>query len=291
MPAHTLIGRSPTCFLLLDDEHASKEHAVVQWADGRWSIKDLGSRNGTFVDGDRIESGVLHRLEVGSRLAFGRAEDPWVFEDDRPPEAVALNLENRAVRESRDGLLALPTDSEPDVVVLQSAAGDWFIERSDGEDSDPARDRQTLSVGSASWCLLLPEPQEATPLLQAAIGIESVTFRFSVSQDEERVNLTLVGPFQKLMLQAREFNYILLVLARARLAEQTQPLPERGWLDRVTLLRMLRMRPTALNVSIHRARQQLSAMGLVGAAGIVEVRRGSRRFGSDRIEIGPLVED
>ncbi|MEO1338633.1 MAG: FHA domain-containing protein, partial [Myxococcota bacterium] len=241
-----MVGRSPACFLLLDVEYASKEHAVIQWTEGRWSLKDLGSRNGTFLEGRRVEPGILHRLIPGQRIAFGRAEDPWILEDDRPPEALALNLSSRRIRESAGGLIALPDDDSPEVVVLQRPDGYWTMESADGDDARTVQDRQTVSVGDESWCLLLPEPQEATPLLPTSLGIESVIFRFGVSQDEERVTLTLVAPHRSVPVQAREFNYVLLTLARARLADRDQPLPERGWIDRESLLRMLRMRPTAL---------------------------------------------
>ena len=38
----------------LDDERVSKEHAAIAWERGAWQITDLASRNGTFVDGERL---------------------------------------------------------------------------------------------------------------------------------------------------------------------------------------------------------------------------------------------
>ncbi|HWB74679.1 MAG TPA: FHA domain-containing protein, partial [Nannocystaceae bacterium] len=37
--------------LAIDDERASREHAELRFAAGRFSVRDLGSKNGTFVDG------------------------------------------------------------------------------------------------------------------------------------------------------------------------------------------------------------------------------------------------
>lgn len=261
------------------------------WADGGWWLKDLGSKNGTFVDGRRIEAGVQHRIVVNTRIAFGRAEDPWMLDDDGPPEAMALNLLTREVRQGAGGLVALPSDAAPQVVVVQRSDGHWTVEGPDEADPGAAQDRQTVHVGGAAWCLLLPDPQEATPLLPAALGLEAVRFRFGVSRDEERVTLTLVGPHREIPVQVREFNYVLLTLARVRQAERDLTAADRGWIEREALLRMLKMSSTALNVAIHRARQHLLALGLVGAAGIVEVRRRARRFGSDRIDIGPLRDE
>jgi hypothetical protein len=48
-----MIGRLPDCELVLDDASVSKQHAVLLWseAERRCTVKDLGSRNGTFLNG------------------------------------------------------------------------------------------------------------------------------------------------------------------------------------------------------------------------------------------------
>ena len=38
----------------IGDERMSRDHAVVTWENGEWRIRDLDSRNGTYVDGERI---------------------------------------------------------------------------------------------------------------------------------------------------------------------------------------------------------------------------------------------
>jgi hypothetical protein len=47
------MGRLPDCDVVLDDGSVSKQHAVLKWneAERRCTVKDLGSRNGTFVNG------------------------------------------------------------------------------------------------------------------------------------------------------------------------------------------------------------------------------------------------
>ena len=52
-----VIGRSPTCTLRLSDGWVSGQHAAIRWTGTGWSIKDLSSRNGTFVDGVRMNPG------------------------------------------------------------------------------------------------------------------------------------------------------------------------------------------------------------------------------------------
>ncbi len=50
------IGRKLTNAISLTDINASREHARIEWQDGALHLIDLKSRNGTFVNGDRIEA-------------------------------------------------------------------------------------------------------------------------------------------------------------------------------------------------------------------------------------------
>ena len=70
----TLIGRSPECDVFLDDVTVSRRHAELV-RDGRpFTIRDLGSLNGTYVNRQRIESVVLEdddEVQIGKyRLTF-----------------------------------------------------------------------------------------------------------------------------------------------------------------------------------------------------------------------------
>jgi FHA domain len=51
-----VIGRDVACELQLDDPLISRQHAALDLRDAIWWVEDLGSRNGTFVDGERLES-------------------------------------------------------------------------------------------------------------------------------------------------------------------------------------------------------------------------------------------
>ena len=73
------IGRKSSNDIALPDRTVSKYHAVVGRVKGKVVVKDLGSRNGTFVDGEKIEKAVLvsgDRVRVGSiNLRFFRQEE------------------------------------------------------------------------------------------------------------------------------------------------------------------------------------------------------------------------
>jgi len=53
-PSSIIIGRSPSCTLVLDDSYASSRHARVFPKDGAWWLEDLGSTNGLYVAGQRV---------------------------------------------------------------------------------------------------------------------------------------------------------------------------------------------------------------------------------------------
>ncbi|TGY77451.1 FHA domain-containing protein FhaB/FipA, partial [Cellulomonas shaoxiangyii] len=50
-----LIGRAPSCTLVLDDDYSSSRHARLFPQDGQWFVEDLGSTNGTYVGDHRVE--------------------------------------------------------------------------------------------------------------------------------------------------------------------------------------------------------------------------------------------
>jgi pSer/pThr/pTyr-binding forkhead associated (FHA) protein len=72
----TLIGRSPECDVFLDDVTVSRRHAELVRQGETFTITDLGSLNGTFVNRKRIESAELDdddELQIGKyRLTFLR---------------------------------------------------------------------------------------------------------------------------------------------------------------------------------------------------------------------------
>ena len=55
----TVFGRGPDSAVWIDDESVSRRHARLRIAGGAVRLEDLGSRNGTFVNGRRIEAAEL----------------------------------------------------------------------------------------------------------------------------------------------------------------------------------------------------------------------------------------
>jgi len=62
------IGRLPDCDVVLDDRGASRRHAQVRTKDGVSTLTDLGSTNGTRLNGATVQS---RALEDGDRITIG----------------------------------------------------------------------------------------------------------------------------------------------------------------------------------------------------------------------------
>lgn len=68
----TLIGRLPTCDLVMSDASVSRRHASVRAVEGRCYVQDANSRFGTFVNGARVQDEV--ELTPGSQLKLGEVK-------------------------------------------------------------------------------------------------------------------------------------------------------------------------------------------------------------------------
>ena len=65
------IGRSPGAQFIVEAPLVSRLHCQLTATDASLQVKDLGSTNGTFVNGKRVKSA---ELKVGDRLSIGRLE-------------------------------------------------------------------------------------------------------------------------------------------------------------------------------------------------------------------------
>jgi hypothetical protein len=65
----TTVGRTPDCDIFLDDVTVSRRHAIVARGAAGFTIEDLGSLNGTFLNRHRIEKA---DLESGDEVQIGK---------------------------------------------------------------------------------------------------------------------------------------------------------------------------------------------------------------------------
>jgi hypothetical protein len=70
LDAITSLGRDVNNSIVIDDPFASTEHAILTFRGRDWYVEDLGSTNGTYVNGNRVES--VSPLGFGDELQIGQ---------------------------------------------------------------------------------------------------------------------------------------------------------------------------------------------------------------------------
>lgn len=73
-----IIGRSQKNEIVLNDPYISNEHVRIWQSGGVYLLEDLGSKNGTFLNGERIAHPFT--LRNGDRISFGQVEFLFVSE-------------------------------------------------------------------------------------------------------------------------------------------------------------------------------------------------------------------
>jgi two-component system cell cycle response regulator len=106
-----VVGRGSTCDLRIDDSSLSRAHCRIHKTNGSFFVEDLGSRNGTQVDGMRIKApvllqdGSLIQLAAGTIVMFSHQEDLEVQAEQRLYASAVLDpltgLHNRRHLDAR----------------------------------------------------------------------------------------------------------------------------------------------------------------------------------------------
>jgi membrane-bound lytic murein transglycosylase D len=82
------IGRSEDCDVCIKDEYVSRNHAEVSFESGQWSVRDLQSGNGIFIDRQRVEAA---RITQQVTIRLGIYGPMVTLEVEQPPvEKAAL---------------------------------------------------------------------------------------------------------------------------------------------------------------------------------------------------------
>lgn len=115
------IGRAVENDITIADPESSAVHAALEPLAGAWSISDLSSRNGTFVNGERVLS--ERPLRRGDEIRIGRSR--LIYRPESTTAAIDLTATPRGVpdltRRERDVLLALFGGRFPDAAFVEPA--------------------------------------------------------------------------------------------------------------------------------------------------------------------------
>ncbi|HEX7827930.1 MAG TPA: FHA domain-containing protein [Mycobacterium sp.] len=132
------IGKASTNAVPLEhDDTVSRLHAVLENLEFAWSIRDLGSRNGTYLNGERITAERVLRsgdeVRVGkSRLIFWEVKDTGGPLDEETVTAQPAELPPRLTRRELDVLVVLcrplvSDDPFPEPLSVRQMAGELVV--------------------------------------------------------------------------------------------------------------------------------------------------------------------
>lgn len=273
-PAEAVVGRSTTCTLRLADQDVSKEHASIRWVGTGWEVRDLNSRNGTFVAGQRLGPRAHATLIAGAEIRFG-GSSAWLVEDDGPPPPMAFRLSDRLCATATTRLLALPPGDSPLATIHYDDRGHWILEH-DGR-CRPTADGEVLELDGERWSLRLPTVAEATAEpVDPSRSLAATTLLLRTNANGQLDDVKLQTPRGDLPLRGRAFHRVLLLLAEARVEDTRQGRDETecGWRSRDTIESTLEMTRKHVNVAVHRIRRQLDDAGIIDAQHVIQ-RRGA----------------
>ena len=269
-------------------------------------IRDLGSRNGTFVNGQRIPPGSPVPLNLADRLIFGDIDEQWVFGDDGPPGSMLVPM-----GETDGGIVmlgdvqALPSEASPHHTVFSNTDGTYVLEDEHGASTllehhrvieiDGVRYRVHIDSGSDG---AVPETRTGDWAMVSG-EIEQVHIGIRVAPDEESAALALTIDGIESELPPRAHLYLLAYLARLRITQTPPPLvggsgePDAfGWLDCEIACRDLLVNREHLAQMVFRIRQDVKSVSSAVAKRIVDRQlRGKMRIGfpASCLSVGQLA--
>lgn len=164
------VGRAPTNAIVCKDERCSRNHAEVFQSQGQWTLRDLDSRNGTLVDGKRIQTD--YSLQPGDVVRIGNSQLAFVhdlsqaFPDSHTllRTAQAVDSNGRATDEF-DAESVLET-YEPTTITHRREQSRYLAEPPEDEDVDVSLPK--VGRAAANLCRLAFELAKATDVVTLA---------------------------------------------------------------------------------------------------------------------------
>lgn len=93
-----VIGRDPTCDIIIPDRQVSRRHAFLRKVDGGFELEDLGSKNGTHLNGavlrspQRLQDGDLIQVALVAKLAYVGSEATMPLRIETTPEGEVVSV-------------------------------------------------------------------------------------------------------------------------------------------------------------------------------------------------------
>ena len=274
---------------VLDDPGISRIHASFFWTGRSWVLQDT-SKNGTYINHNRCQRMEKTELKEGDLISFGSEKAvPWKLINCSAPKSILVPMKEGLTRIEVEGVVALPSEDEPNVMIYMAPNGQWVCESQHGV--VPVKSGELIEDGDNVWRFLHAKLSvETRPInIDVLPKVDECKFHFSVSQDEEHVVLKLELDNCIYDLKERNHHYLLLYLARQRIEDKKKEIDmaEQGWVDKQVLCKMLGQTENHLNIQVFRQKKQILSVlpDHVNLPHAIEKRAGQVRFAYTNIDI------
>ena len=306
---HTMGRRTEAVDSNLDYPFISKLHAVLEWRNPNWMIRDV-SHNGIWVNGHRIEPQTNSALKLDDLVELAGSEGVrFKISNIDKPQDMVYQIDNISNQEFLIETLLLPNEQSPEIGLFKCPERlQWFSEEIKSRsyqnkeehntlphEQGPYYHGDTIDFDGKKWCFFLTHIEAVTTEFRSEQEkISGVNFRFDISQDEETTTLTLNYEHNEFDLGERSHHYLLVHLLRHKLSQinATENITKvtadnLGWIDCQLIEKELGIDESHLNIQIFRARKQISSelAGYSGVSKLIQRRRGSIRIGIDNFSI------
>jgi pSer/pThr/pTyr-binding forkhead associated (FHA) protein len=299
-----LIGRAPTNDVIVTDDTVSSRHLTVWCSPSRVWIEDLRSRNGTWVNGTRIQG--IRRIVPGDAVLLGKAtrlELRSVPETEMPSTTGSVLLiedldaglrypvrsDRFVIDDAADVDLRLPTEVR--VVLLVHDGGELWLGRGDDQVQLPP-DGEFEAGGHRLRAIRVPQAVGATRELDTTRYPYALT---ATLQPPAGPCATLVDQRdgRRHVVTGETRAILMYLLARRHEEDRVSGVPDdgRGWCDDEDLIAAIwgkidgAATTNHLNVLVGRIRREIGAAGF--DPWCLEKRRGYLRIRVDTAEVSP----
>jgi len=277
-PLH--LGRAPTNDLVLPKVDVSGHHAILYRDAGQVWLKDLGSSNGTFVNGERIRAPVV--VVEGDELKLGGATTLALSESDTLPRApLRLERTDGAVGWTVSDM-AFPIPGGDDVTLLVYDDEVWLAV--DGMETEPVTLGEPFEINGQTLVLREvtgPTPETVRP------SASTHPYRMSVSLQADEAVLTHLGTQE--VCRITSAHRVAMLYALGQRWQTDSPGNARGWIDDDQLAIAVWGRShqehgtNNLHVLVHRVRKEAASAGF--DRWFIEKRSGRTRIRLAEVEL------
>ena len=193
-PCTIIVGRASDVDLILIEGMVSRNHTRFELADGELSVEDMGSTNGTFVNGDKIKD--KRALIESDRVLIGTTILKIVFSESPvgtkppPPKSTPMDDVQTADRNQMAGKLS--EVSVPELIEMFGSARQRLILQLDGPDGTA---RIAIAEGKVLDCMV--EKLSDAPALKAierVLGYTKGSFKVRPFKQPDPARLNVSVP-------------------------------------------------------------------------------------------------